>query len=194
MIATNKEMGLILQVASDLDRHEGFREFAYPDPLSRLAKRYPANKWGYLPAGEILAKLGIKYEDAVTMGAPWTVGYGFTQAVNPDSRVSKMVARRKLEEITHGIHHDLARTLTWYRESSFETKTVLINMYFNLGKTGLFSFRNTLKYIAARSYRQAAVNMLKSLWSKQVGVRARELARRMETQEIPEQYRIADRL
>ena len=38
------------QVCSDLERHEGFRQFAYPDPLSFIGKNYsnPKYKWGFL--------------------------------------------------------------------------------------------------------------------------------------------------
>lgn len=188
MIATNKETALANQVASDLHRDEGFREFAYPDPLSALFNKYRTERWGFKPAREILDKLGVSEESAAKSGAPWTVGYGFTHGVHLDSRISQQQAARKLEEMVLAINRDLADTLVWYKDSSFVTKTVLINMYFNLGKAGLLGFRNTLRYISARNYKQAATNMLKSLWARQVGRRARELARRMETQEIPATY------
>lgn len=192
MIATNKEMELITQVTSDLDRHEGFMEFAYPDPLSGLYKKYPHAGWGKKPAVDILQKLGIDLEDAEKSGAPWTVGYGFTNGVNLHSRTSKTQAKRKLEELVHAIHHDLFATLSWYKDTSTVTRTILINMYFNLGRKGLLGFRNTLRYISERNYRQAAANMLKSLWAKQVGRRASELARRLETQEIAAPYKATD--
>lgn len=192
MIATNKELQLAHQVASDLDRHEGYREFAYPDPLSKLYKKYANEKWGFQPARDILNKLGISAEDATKLGAPWTVGYGFTHGVNLDSRVSKQQAKRKLEELVIAINRDLIGTLTWYKDATYVTKTILINMYYNLGRAGLLGFRNSLRYISERSYKQAATNMLKSLWAQQVGQRARELARRLETQEIPDPYKVPD--
>lgn len=194
MIATDKELMLTRQVASDLDRHEGYREFAYPDPLSRLYKKFPNEKWGFKPARDILAKLGFPLEEAGKAGAPWTVGYGFTHGVNPDSKVSRQQALRKLEELVLAVHRDLVGTLTWYKDSSFVTKTVLINMYYNLGRAGLLGFRNTLRYISEKRYTQAAANMMKSLWAKQVGQRARELARRIETQEIPDPYKAPDKV
>lgn len=192
MIATNKELQLAHQVASDLDRHEGYREFAYPDPLSKLQAKHPDEKWGFQPARDILSRLGVSYEDADKLGAPWTVGYGFTHGVNPDTRIPKQLAKRKLEELVLAVHRDLFLTLTWYKDSTTVTKTVLINMYYNLGRAGLLGFRNTLRYISERNYKQAAVNMLKSLWAKQVGQRARELARRLETQEIPASFKVPD--
>ena len=178
------------QVASDLDRDEGFREFAYPDPLSPLAKQYPASryKWGFRPAREILAEVGVKVEDAERLGAPWTYGYGFTQGGNVDSRIDKQLARRKLE--AHILEEDvrLDRTLSWYRDTSFVTKTVLINMSFNMGLKGLLGFRNTLNYMGIGNWKQAAANMRKNLWYQQVGSRAEYLSKRIETQTIASEH------
>jgi len=184
----------MLQVVKDLDRHEGYREFAYPDPLSDLYQKYPNEKWGFRPAVEILREIGVSLEEAERLGSPWTVGYGFTDGVTPESRMNKQIAARKLEELVLAINSDLKNTLSWYKEASFVTKTILINMYFNLGRAGLLGFRNTLRYISQKNYKQAAANMLKSLWARQVGRRARELARRMETQTIPAELQAPDRL
>jgi len=194
MIATNKELLLANQVVSDLHRHEGYREFAYPDPLSRLFMKFPRERWGFKPARDILNSLDVSAEYAESAGAPWTVGYGFTNGVHLDSRIAQQQAKRKLEELVIAINRDLSQILTWYKDSSLVTKTVLINMYYNMGRAGLLGFRNTLRYISERNYKQAAANMLKSLWARQVGRRARELARRIETQEIPDPYKAPERL
>lgn len=190
MIATNKELELVHQVVADLDRHEGYREFAYPDPLSKLYRLHPNQRWGYKSATEIMESLNIPFEDGRRLGAPWTVGYGFTNGVYPATAISRIRAKRKLEELVLAVHRDLFHTLTWYEGASFVTKTVLINMYYNLGRAGLLGFRNTLRYMSQRNYKQAAANMLKSLWARQVGRRARELARRIETQEIAAPYKV----
>jgi hypothetical protein len=42
------------QYLEDARKHEGFREYAYPDPLSYLAKRYKHLPWGFKPARELL--------------------------------------------------------------------------------------------------------------------------------------------
>lgn len=188
MIATTSQTKLVKQVAGDLDRHEGFREFAYPDPLSSLFKKFPKERWGFEPARDILARIGVSVEDATKLGAPWTVGYGFTHGVNPDSRMSRITAERKLEQEILNIHTALSNVLTWYKDSSFVTKTVLINMAFNMGLKGLLGFKNTLRFISQKNYEQAARNMTQSLWYRQVGKRAKELVERMRTQTIPAGY------
>lgn len=58
---------------------------------------------------------------------------------------------------------------------------VLMNMYFNLGPGGLRDFKNTLAAIKDCDYGLVAKEMLNSKWAKQVGYRAKELAKQMET-------------
>jgi len=58
-------------------------------------------------------------------------------------------------------------------------KSVLLNMCFNLGISGLLEFKNTLAFIGAGDYERAANNMLASRWAKQVGRRAVELSELM---------------
>ena len=85
------------QTVADLDRHEGFREFAYPDPLSALARQYPARKhgWGKRPASVIAAELGLTTAD-LDKGRPWTVGHGFTHRVTPNSSIKKEASMHRL--------------------------------------------------------------------------------------------------
>lgn len=187
------QTALLLQVKKDLERHEGYREFAYPDPLSALHKKYPQfrKKWGFVPVQELLPP-STDWDS----GEPWTVGHGFTEGTTPYSRLPKIQSERRLEGKILAMDALLRDRFfpTWWKDASFVTKTVVINMAFNLGIDGLLKFRNTLRYIKDKSYTNAAANMRKSLWFRQVGDRAVELARRMETQEIPEQYRAPERL
>jgi lysozyme len=185
------ETKLMLQVKADLERHEGFREFAYPDPLSPLGRRYRGKDWlwGFVPARELMARIpGAKEED----GKPWTYGCGFTNCVTPDSRIHRIPAERMLEGLILEMQHVLASKLPWYPTASFVTKTVLTNMAFNMGINGLLKFKNTLAYIKAKQYEQAARNMELSLWYKQVGYRAKELVQRMKTQTIEPQHKTGD--
>jgi len=183
------ETKLMLQVKKDLDRHEGFREFAYPDPLSKLAKKYHYLPWGELPARELLALIPDMSESD---GTPWTYGYGFTHCVTPDSRISKIMAERMLEGLILEQNIRLKETLPWYADASFITKTVLINMAFNLGLKGLLKFKNSLRYIKEKNYNKAADNLKLSLWYKQTKSRGKELVARMRTQTIEPQYLAED--
>lgn len=180
---------LVNQCKKDKERHEGYRFYAYPDVLKPLYKRYPNERWGFVPASDIIKKLGVSEETATKDGAPWTVGHGFTNGVNLHSTMIREMSERKLETYILELDAKLESILGWYKGASFVTKTILINMAFNMGVEGLLGFKNTLRYISERNYVQAAANMRASLWFRQTGTRAVELARRMETQEIPVQYR-----
>lgn len=178
------ETRLVLQVKKDLERHEGFREYAYPDPLSPMARKYKGKDWpwGFVPARTLMARIkDAKDSD----GAPWTYGFGFTYGVTPDSRITRILAERKLEALILNQDDTLAAALPWYSKgASFVTKTVLINMAFNLGLKGLLGFKNTLNFVKLKDYEKAARNMMLSLWYTQTGSRAKELALRMKTQTI----------
>lgn len=182
-VLTTSQVELTSQVMRDLNNDEGFREFAYPDPRSKLYKQFPELRklWGTKPVKELLAgKTGYLLAD----GLPWTVGFGFTKGVTPDTRMPRQQAERRLEEEVLDVDSALVKALSWYNSASFVTKTILINMAFNMGIKGLLGFRNTLAYVGQKNYAAAAVNMRKSLWYQQVTNRAERLAKRMETQKI----------
>lgn len=181
---------LLKQVVKDLDRHEGYREYAYPDVIKPLFKRYPNERWGFVPASDILKKLGVSEQTAAKDGAPWTVGFGFTKGVTLHSRMPRLQAERMLEEHVLEMDALLNDRLTWYEDTPFVTKTVLINMAFNMGLAGLLAFKNTLQFMKDKKWVNAAANMRASKWYTQVTNRASELARRIETQEIPVQYKV----
>jgi lysozyme len=168
---------LFAQVSSDLMRHEAYREYAYPDPLSKLAKTARSQKWGFKPAREILTAIGGKEED----GRPWTVGIGFTHGVSPDSRISLQMARQKLNEKLPGYLQDVVSLVPNFASLPFVIQTVLLNLCFNLGKDRLGSFRNTLGAFRREDFAAAATGLENSLWFRQVGRRGAELVARVRT-------------
>lgn len=58
---------------------------------------------------------------------------------------------------------------------------VLLDMAFNMGIPRLSKFKNMWTYVKAHDYEKAAVEMLDSKWARQVGRRAKNLAKQMET-------------
>ena len=79
-------------------KSEGFREFAYPDPASDLARAVRARKlkvrWGFQPARDIIAALPQDLQNLD--GRPWTCGYGETKGVTLDTRWSEAEASSRL--------------------------------------------------------------------------------------------------
>lgn len=180
------------QALSDLDRHEGFRQYAYPDPLSKLAKTYPATKhgWGKRPARVIAAELGLTDSD-LRLGAPWTVGHGFTYRVTPDTSISKEMSMRRLEQEALDHAAGLDKVLPdWRKNMPLYAQTVVVNMIYNLGKAGFASFNTTINLLKQGKYAEAGTNLRKSLWFKQVKGRAEELVTRLEKGEIAPEHRV----
>lgn len=174
---------LYRQVAADLRRHEGFREFAYPDPLSLLARKYRRLRWGFVPARELLATIPEGPEN----GHPWTVGYGFTTGVTPDSRVSNSMAARQLDSKMATYMAIAVRFIPDLMAHPFAVQTVFLNMAFNMGNR-LGTFKNTLAALRGRDYERVAANLKQSLWARQVGGRAAELIERVRTGHIQPEH------
>ena len=74
---------------------------------------------------------------------------------------------------------ELRRNYPWFDGLDTVRQEVLINMHFNLGQTRLAGFRKFLAALARRDYATAAVEMMDSAWSKQVGDRAERLEKAM---------------
>lgn len=85
----------------------------------------------------------------------------------------------------------LDKYLPWWRGLDAVRQRVLLNMVFNLGigrpggDHGLLGFPNTLEMIKVGYYEAASNAMLKSLWSRQVGDRAKRLSAMMLTGDVP---------
>ena len=168
---------LLEQYLADARKHEGFREYAYPDPLSELGRKYRNRGWGLIPTPEILNLIG----EPETKGRPWTVGYGYTHGVTPYHKFTREMAEHKLKEVILDSIGDAKALVPNLETQPDAIKTVLVSMAYNMGYNTLKTFRNTLRYCVERNYPAMAAGMEHSLWYRQVGKRARELVKRVRT-------------
>lgn len=88
------------------------------------------------------------------------------------------------------LDNDISRTLmgirphiSWWDALSEVRQRVLVDMAFNLGPEGLLKWTNTLQAVSDGDYQFAAKAMRQSLWARQVGKRALDLALMMESGE-----------
>lgn len=172
------------QVRTDLARHEGFREFAYPDPRSKLAK--VKAKWGFEPAEIILARLGLSEKD----GRPWTVGYGFTRNVRPTHRINRQAADNMLRDEIIRHLYIVDRAVPNWKQLPLFAQTVLVNLAYNLGER-LFQFEPTMKLFREGKFKEAAARLRRTAWYRQVGSRSKELVERLEIEDIQERYKVS---
>lgn len=91
------------------------------------------------------------------------------------------------DEIEYLLQNDIKRAIEDAKKAvkTFDSLTlsrqaVVANMVFNLGLSRFLGFKNTIAAIERGDYKKASEGMLASLWAKQVGKRATELAKLME--------------
>jgi lysozyme len=113
------------------------------------------------------------YQDS--LGIP-TIGVGRNLQ---DVGVSEDEAMLLLDNDLLGVFNDLDRECPWWRQMAEERQMVLADMCFNMGIKRLLGFKKTLTAMQGGRYEAAAVEMLDSLWAKQVGKRAITLAEMM---------------
>lgn len=178
------------QVLADLERHEAYREYAYPDPLSKMGKLFPAKKykWGFRPASVIMAENGISKP---AEGAPWTVGIGFTHGVKFTSRTTRQESYQRLRAEVLDHVKGLDRIIPgWRTEHSIPIQTVLVNMIYNMGELRLSKFAPTMALIKNKEYAAAAARIEKTPYFKQTGDRSKELVKRLRTGKIDDIHKV----
>lgn len=126
----------------------------------------------------ILAEEGFKARPYYcTEGFP-TIGIGFRignkgEPLPPDREMTLLEARRlcyqKIESAINSIQ--ASHPIEW-ANCNTERKSILISMYFQLGRTGLAGFRNMLAAIRACDWLEAHNQALDSRWYRQTPKRA----------------------
>lgn len=107
-----------------------------------------------------------------------TIGYGR----NIEERgISEDEAEYLLNNDIKLSEGELSKAFPWFSNLTPVRQAVLINMHFNMGLTRLKGFIKALPAIERGDYKTAAAEMLDSKWARQVGKRADELAKQMET-------------
>lgn len=101
-----------------------------------------------------------------------TIGYGRNL---DDIGVSR-------DEATYMLENDLKRcerelqNYSWYLIQPKEVQFALIDMCFNMGINRLLKFTKMIEALSRKDYAQAAIEALNSIWAKQVGKRACDIA------------------
>lgn len=110
-----------------------------------------------------------------------TIGYGRLIDRRKGGGISQDEAEYLLNNDIDRVMDELSWKLSWYDTLDDARQAVLLNMAFQLGVAGLLKFKNTLAYIEAGDYENAAANMLKSKWATQTPARAKRMADQMRT-------------
>ena len=119
---------------------------------------------------------GLRLKPYVCTAGKLSIGYGRNL---DDMGITK-------EEAEYLLENDIERTIRacrdafgWFDTLTEARQSVVSSMIFNMGLAGFKKFARTIAHIEAAHYDEAAREMLDSLWAKQVGSRAVELAQMM---------------
>ncbi len=117
------------------------------------------------------------YQD--TLGN-WTIGYGHTPAHEGEVWTEGQAETQLFLDLGEAADQ-LGKALPWVENLGTVRWSVFVNMTFNMGIEHLLGFHETLAAAQAGDYEKTAAGMLDSLWAKQVGERAVQLAQQMRT-------------
>jgi lysozyme len=106
-----------------------------------------------------------------------TIGYGHNLVSNG---VSREEAEIMLFSDVLKASRQVDAALPWSRDMDEVRYAILIDMAFNMGIKSLLKFKKTLSLVKAKLFQEAAIEMLQSVWAKQVGDRADRLAKAMD--------------
>jgi|TARA_Y100000310_G_C20439700_1_gene695475 lysozyme len=104
-----------------------------------------------------------------------TIGYGF----NLDAGMTGDEAQALLEVRLTSLLDSLELQIKWFKDAPEEVRSVLLNMAYQLGTTGLLKFKKSLRYLEGGQYNTAAKEMLDSRWFQQTPERAQRLSDRI---------------
>ena len=99
----------------------------------------------------------------------WTIGHGMTWITEEES-LSILTGR-----ITE-LHLQLSEDLGWYKDMPPEVKGVIIEMCYQMGFAGFCKFKKAISNMQDKNWKEAANEMLDSLWAKQTPERANRLS------------------
>ena len=109
-----------------------------------------------------------------------TIGYGHNLEANGISlEAAELLLKQDIEIAVRQVKN----AFIWWPKLDEARMSVLVDMCFNMGITKLCGFKKMLSALEAGDYKTAAKEMLNSKWAQQVGRRAVELSKIMETGE-----------
>lgn len=173
----NGRESLINDAVEIIKKHEGFRPFPYPDPLSELARKYRSSfSWGHSPP-EKFFKVHITVDPS--LGQPWTIGYGFTgrDVTHLSPEMSREAADARLKKVVTTYIAELSNRLNFFEKLPYECKLALTDMAYNMGVPRLMKFTRMLSAMEKGDFVTAAAEANRSIWANTVPARAKNVIR-----------------
>lgn len=138
-------------------------------------------EWEVVLKEDLKRDEGLRLKTYIDTVGVRTIGYGHTKNVKAKQVITLEEADALLDADIAVALADAKEVCKCFDKLDAPRKTVIANMAFNLGGPRLALFQRTLRAVCEGRYADASKHMLSSLWSKQVGNRAKRLAERMKT-------------
>ena len=111
----------------------------------------------------------------------WTIGVGHLIDKRKGGQISSEVSRFLLRDDIHLKSVELIRELPWTTSLDDTRFGALVNLAFNMGVEELLTFKKFLGFMLFKQYKQAADELLNSLYAKQLPGRSKRVAKQIET-------------
>lgn len=125
---------------------------------------------------------GLKLELYRCTADKQTIGFGHNLT---DRGISKVVAEIIFEDDYNEAFADASKVVKNFKLLSSTRSSILVNMSFQLGLSGLKSFKKFISAVEAEDWGLASYEMLDSKWAQQTPARASTLATMMRTNKWP---------
>jgi lysozyme len=119
----------------------------------------------------------------------WTIGWGHSLTAHGEAIPTSISLSKAREYFSQDLIDAISACetiFTGWNDIDDVRQAILVDMAFNLGGPGLRKFKKMIAAVNNRRWNRASVEMLDSRWANQVGSRAVELARMMESGKWPE--------
>jgi lysozyme len=128
-----------------------------------------------LAAEMLIRDEGIKYEAYRDTEGHWTIGVGHKVE---GGRLSHDTVMMMLDDDIHDHLESACKVVgqDWFESLSVCRKLAILNLTFNLGETGFAEFKKTISLMKQDRWQDAANNLLKQKYAKQVKSRAHRVA------------------
>lgn len=110
-----------------------------------------------------------------------TIGIGYNLDAGMPFDEAVLLMRHRIDKIRRA----LLERLEWFPKLNEARQAALLSMAYQMGLSGLLSFKRTLASIAAGDYEQASREMLASKWASQTPKRAQRTAYMMRYGKFP---------
>ncbi len=100
-----------------------------------------------------------------------TIGYGHNLTQGITQEIAEFIFQCDYKRVVSELGH-----FNWYIKQPQHVKDALANMCFNLGLAGLLGFHGLISALEKGDRTAASQAALNSLWAKQVGQRAKDVA------------------